>query len=537
MDMLQVTGVNDNMGAAREAEQQGQWDDATAQYQRGLDDARAAHQHERVMKFLIALGRVAFERGEYDSANQHFLECLVLARAHNDDSQSAAALNAMAVVAQFRGELDVAEPLYAQAEQIARSMGNDRLGAMISQNLGTMANVRGDMPTALLRYQAALEGFQKLQDDRASAWVLNNMGMLHLDVGELAEADLCFAASFKLAQRQGDHATMGKIENNRAELNIKRQNYEAAREHCDRAFQTFSRLGSHTGLGEVHKNYGVLHRETGRLQVAHVQLALALELARRCDDPLLEAETESERARVFLAERQSKHALVSLNQAYKIFCDLDARREILDLRRRLDRLEAPYMQAIELWAESEPELTPMRQTVRGRRVTEFALALAAAAGFDDVASLRVAAYLLDMGNSVLPAEMLKRRGQLSEEERALLRQHVAIAEKTLRDVGFGPEVLKIVRCHHERWDGSGYPNGVTGEDIPLGARIVSIADRFDALLSERGPRGPMDAPTALMILRAESGKAFDPALLARFFDLEMVRAMAFPDAASLQIAS
>jgi putative nucleotidyltransferase with HDIG domain len=536
--MLKVTDV---AGTAREAEQKGDWDYAFAQYVRALEDARAAKQNDKVMKILLATGRVCFERGEYDMANQRFLECLVLARAESDTRQSAAALNAMAVVAQFRGELEVAEPLYAQAEQIARTLGDERLCGMIAQNLGTLANVRGDMPTALLRYQNALTSFQKLNDDRASAWVLNNMGMLHLDVGELQEAELCFTSAHALAERQGDYATTGKVDTNRAELFIKRQNYEMAREYCDRAFQTFSRLGSHTGLGEVHKCYGVLHRDTGRLQVAHVQFALALELARRCDNPLLEAETESERARVFLAEREHKQALVSLNNSYKIFCDLEARREILDLRRRLDKLEEPYMQAIELWAESEtPELGPQRQKLRGRRVSEFAIPLAKAVGFEDITTLRVAAYLLDLGNAAIPAAILERPGPLSADERMVVRQHAGIGEKMLRDVGFAEEVVNVVRWHHERWDGEGYPDGLAGADIPLGARIVSIADYFDALMSERSFRTALDPASALVTIRAEMGKAFDPALVNTFFTLEVVRSLAFGEAlpsSTLEIAS
>jgi HD-GYP domain-containing protein (c-di-GMP phosphodiesterase class II) len=537
--MLQVTDV---VGTAREAEQNGDWDHAFAQYTRALDEARAAKQNDKVMKILLATGRVCFERGEYDTANQRFLECLVLARTEQDARQSAAALNAMAVVAQFRGELEVAEPLYAQAEQIARTLGDDKLCGMIAQNLGTLANIRGDMPTALLRYQNALACFQKLNDNRASAWVLNNMGMLHIDVGELQEAELCFTSAYLLAERQGDHATTGKIDTNRAELHIKRQNYEQAREYCDRAFQTFSRLGSHTGLGEVHKCYGVLHRDTGRLQVAHVQLALALELARRCDNPLLEAETESERARVYLAEREHKLALVSLNRAYKLFCDLEARREILDLRRRLDRLEEPYMQAIELWSQSEaPELGPQRQKLRGRRVSEFAIPLAEAVGYEDITTLRVAAYLLDLGNAAIPQSILERPGPLTADERMVVRQHAGIGETMLRDVGFAEAVVNVVRWHHERWDGAGYPDGLAGADIPLGARIVSIADYFDALMSERSFRNALDPAAALVTLRNEMGKAFDPTLLITFFNLEVVRSLAFGDQVaaptSLEIAS
>src|SRR6185503_14887737 len=219
---------------------------------------------------------------------------------------------------------------------------------MIEQNLGTIANVRGDLATALLRYQSALNRFRELKNEKSSASVLNNMGMLHVDIGEYSAAELCFNAAAQLAERIGNDNIRAKVEVNRAELFLKRQQYEHARECCERAFKLFSQSGSESGLGEAHKFYGVLYRETGKPQVAHVQLGLALKLAKSCENPLLEAECESERARLFLDQKQAAQALHSLNRAHRIFCELDARREILDLRRRLDRLESTYMQAVEL---------------------------------------------------------------------------------------------------------------------------------------------------------------------------------------------
>jgi tetratricopeptide (TPR) repeat protein len=78
--MLQANGANENLTAARSAEQQGEWDVAMSEYLRGLEEARAAGNHAKVVKILLALGRVHFERGEYDTANQRFLECLALTR-------------------------------------------------------------------------------------------------------------------------------------------------------------------------------------------------------------------------------------------------------------------------------------------------------------------------------------------------------------------------------------------------------------------------------------------------------------------------
>lgn len=521
--MTSPGGTQQIMEAARAAEQSERWDDAVRLYQSGLDAARAEDDEKRAADILVALGRVCFERGAYELANQHFVDSLVTARRAGELQQVATALNAMAVVAQFRGELDVAEPLYAQAESVARRVGDDRLGAVVSQNLGTLANIRGDLPTAIMRYHAALQKFKALGNLRSASLVLNNMGMLHVDVGEYAEAELCFNAAYSLAEPAGDHVTLGKIETNRAELYIRKQNYEQARECCDRAFRTFSELASHSGLGEVHKFYGILHRETGRLNVAHVQFSLALELARRCDNPLLLAETESERARAFVTEGRHKQAIAALNRAYRIFCELDARREILDLRRRLDRLEEPFLNAIQLWVDTEPAMQSFRPLVRGRRVAEYACALADAVGYGDTNELRIACYLLDVGTSMLPPDLVAKPDPLTPDERTLVRAHPVHGDSILADLEFPEPVRRIVRHHHERWDGNGYPDGLAGENIPLGARIVAIADQYDALTTERSYRTALGPSVAIAVMRPESGHAFDPDLFSAFLGLRPVR--------------
>ena len=521
--MNRFSCVDDYLVAGKAAEREAHWDEALLQYRRGLEEARACHDAEGAMDMLMALGRVNYERGEYEDANNNFLECLVTARENRNLKRAAAALNGMAVVAQLRGELEVAEPLYAQAEVLARRMGDIKLTGKIAQNLGTLANTRGDMQTALLRYQTALESFRNTRDDGAAAWVLNNMGMLHTDVGEYPEAELCFNAAYSLARRQGDHATLGKIETNRAELYLTRQNYEAARDACDRAFATFGQLASHIGLGEVHKAYGVLQRETGKLHVAHVQFALALELARRCDNPLLQAETESEIAKTYIAESKFKQAVGALNRAYRIFCELDARREILDLRRRLDRIEEPYMSALQLWVQSDAALRSHRPTIRGRRVAEFACALGAALEYQNLSELRIASYLLEVGAAAIGFSLLE-KPELTEEERRIVREHPVRADSVLEALDFPVGIRAIVRHHHERFDGAGYPDGLTATDIPLGARIVALADQYDALTTARPNRPPLSAAVAAAIIRQDAGRAFDPELIPVFFTLDQVRA-------------
>jgi response regulator RpfG family c-di-GMP phosphodiesterase len=377
--------------------------------------------------------------------------------------------------------------------------------------------VRGDLSTALIRYQSALERFRELQNERMSAGVLHNMGMLHVDIAEYAAAEMCFNSAYTLAEHLGDLATCARVDVNRAELYIKKQNYERARECCERSFKAFSKLGSERGLAEVHKMYGMLYRETGKPQVAQVQLNLALKLARSCDVPLLEAETQSERARLFINQRRVNEALNALNRAHKLFQELDARREILDLRRRLERLETTYLEAIELWAQDAPSVTaPLIGRIRGRRVADLATQLGAAVGFEDLNVLRIGSYLHDVGNQAVPPAVLEKKGPLNSEELEHIKMHTLYGDLLVKELDFAPEIRPMVRNHHEHWDGTGYPDRLEGDGIPLSARILTIADVYDALTTKRSYRDAFSSEQALEIMATESGKLFDPTLFLTF---------------------
>ncbi len=119
----------------------------------------------------------------------------------------------------------------------------------------------------------------------------------------------------------------------------------------------------------------------------------------------------------------------------------------------------------------------------------------------------------------MPAEVLNKPGKLTEDEWALVRQHPAAGEQLLADVQFPWDVAPMVRSHHERWDGHGYPDGLTGERIPLPARILCIADVYDALTTQRSYKRAFTQIEAIEIMRREVGRQFDPALFARFEEL------------------
>jgi putative nucleotidyltransferase with HDIG domain len=152
-----------------------------------------------------------------------------------------------------------------------------------------------------------------------------------------------------------------------------------------------------------------------------------------------------------------------------------------------------------------------------RRVAIYSSAVAKRLGLprDQVARIRRAAALHDIGKVETPAAIVNKPGPLSEAEFAVVRRHAVVG--ALMVAGLGDEELAaIVRHHHERLDGGGYPDGLAGEEIPLGARIVAVADTFDALASTRPYRPAKRHREAIALLDAEAGAQLDPEVVGAF---------------------
>jgi two-component system cell cycle response regulator len=151
-------------------------------------------------------------------------------------------------------------------------------------------------------------------------------------------------------------------------------------------------------------------------------------------------------------------------------------------------------------------------------VAELAAALARELGLDDVlaAVVREAAELHDVGKLAYPESLLGKPDDLDDEEWRFIRRHPLVGERMLLSVPDLRPVAPLVRASHERWDGGGYPDGLVGEAIPLGARIVAVCDAFDAMVSGRPYQRPRDVDAALLELERCAGSQFDPAVVAAF---------------------
>lgn len=155
------------------------------------------------------------------------------------------------------------------------------------------------------------------------------------------------------------------------------------------------------------------------------------------------------------------------------------------------------------------------------RVRVYALGLARKLGVTDaeMEAIRIAALLHDIGKIGIPESILCKPGKLTHAEFEIMKLHVDIGVAILEQVQFPWPVVPVVRSHHERWDGLGYPDGLRGDDIPIGGRIISLVDVYDALTSNRPYRRAIPRENAIQILRQGSGTQFDPTAVELFVEL------------------
>ncbi len=298
-----------------------------------------------------------------------------------------------------------------------------------------------------------------------------------------------------------------------------------------RGFRTNPGVRATLRLGEGHAGQAVLTRHTARIP----------NLAEAPDAPVRQALLAGEMfvsycAVPLIAKAQIKgvlelfhRRLLAPDQEWLDFLEaladqaaiaIDNATLFSDLQRSNINLSLSYDTTLEGWVRAL-DLRDRETEGHTRRVTELTLRLSFALMIpeDTLTHIRRGALLHDIGKMAVPDRILHKPGPLTPEEREIMNRHPVYAYELLAGIPYLQPALDIPYCHHEKWDGSGYPRGLRGEQIPLAARIFGVVDVWDALRSNRSYEPAWAAEDAMTYIRDQAGAHFDPRVVAVFLDL------------------
>jgi len=377
------------------------------------------------------------------------------------------------------------------------------LCARVEQNLGILANIQGDFHEALGRYERSLEAYRAADDEHGCAIAYHNLGMASTSGGRFDDAERYFQKSLEIAQRTGDTHLKGLCLVNHAKVLIAQGQPDQACDNAQAALSVFDQLGVERAKAGAYLVLGIVNREAGRFALGESQFQAAIELAVRSGSALNEADASRELALLYQATGRNQDALRLLHAAHRLFGRLDARRDLVHVDSKVAELEAAYREVVREWGQSI-ESSDTYTFGHCARVAHYSGAIARALGMDEEAqtAVRLGAYLHDLGKVRVPHEILRKPGPLTEEEFAELKRHTVWGIELLAGVEFPWDLKPIIRWHHERYDGTGYPDGLRGDEIPLSAQVVGIADVYDALTTERPYAPAMSRREALATIAA-----------------------------------
>jgi len=462
-----------------------------------------AERHNKWAVQAEALRRLAVlhhHRNEREAAHAAAHRSFEVASAAGDDVLGGEALNVVGGFELESGDLLAAAMAFQRA--LALGGSSPELSARLEQNLGIVANVRGDLDAALEHYQRSLQAYQAARNEPGCAIAFHNLGMISADRSRWDDADHYFEQSLAIARATGDLRLQGLCFLNHAEVHVAKQRFEQAMSGAESALAMFDQLGTLLDKADAYRVIGTVYRETGRPALAEARLKAAIELSSRTGSVLSEAEASRELALLYQVMGRNQEALVLLNTAYRLFHRIDARVELGDVSGRRARLEETYLALVRDWGQSI-ESSDSYTFGHCERVAEYAVQVAAMLGLDDHerTTIRVGAYLHDVGKIRVPHEILNKPGRLTPEEFDVIKMHPIWGIELLAAIEFPWDIRPIIRWHHEKQDGTGYPDRLRGDEIPVAAQIIGIVDVYDALTTTRSYRPAMTHEQALAEMR------------------------------------
>ncbi len=472
------------------------------------------------LRHLTSLGAVLHSLGELETAAEHYSEALSLAHRTQDTAGEARALNNLALIEQQLEHYPQSLVLFEQTLERREAVGDDIGSCRTHINIIGLYLSWLEQPSLQNFEQMLTQALEHTGVAQQLAFKLDNAflcGMcacysarVHVFAQDYPEATRQVELAFKFAQTlesadftANAQEASGLLEQAQGRFDLALEAYAQALEGFQNLKQQDQEIGLHTRLSK-------LYRLTGRFDLAleHTEAAHLLVVQVR-------SEAAQKHMEVLTTRRQLEEA--------RLRGELDRLRgEELEklVGERTAQLEAAQQEMLERLAVA----AEFRDTDTGehtKRVGERAALVARVLGWDTqtVEILRNAARLHDLGKIAVPDTILHKPGKLTLKEFEMIKSHTRVGAKMLEHTTSRLLQMAGVIClsHHEKWDGSGYPQGLAGEDIPLEGRIVAVVDVLDALTSPRPYKRAWTLEEALAEIRTQSGQHFDPQVVAALF--------------------
>jgi putative nucleotidyltransferase with HDIG domain len=486
----------DLLSEAKERERAACIPEAIGCYEAAIAEAERRAESGALCEALRRLAVLRYHRDSPDDARALCERSYAVAREAGNNFLAAEALNTLGALDLKTGALSDARWHLGRALELGGEVGE--LRARAEQNLGVLASIQGNVAEALAHYERSLRAYRETGNEHGCGIAYGNLGIVTTHGGDYDVADSYFQQCYEIAERVGDAHLQGSCLVGHAAVHIARQRYDQARHNAESALAIFDQLGVQSAKAEAYRLIGMVYRETGRPALAESRLRSAVELAAKTGIVQGEADATRELALLHQSMGRNQEALTALNTAHRLYRRLDARVDLVNVESKVAALENTYLAVVRDWGQSI-ESADSYTHGHCERVAQNAVAVAKALGLDDheQKTIRLGAYLHDVGKVKVPHEILNKPGALTRDEFEVIQMHPVWGIELLANVEFPWDIKPIIRWHHEKYSGAGYPDRLRGDEIPLSAQVVGIVDVYDALTTTRAYRPALTHETAL----------------------------------------
>lgn len=499
----------------------GRYSEAVREYQHLLEYCQDQDRKSQRVEVFLEIGQLLAKIGELEKALGYIHRALTGFRKLENQMGKCRSLRNLGVIYFEMGEFDEAEGAFEEAIEIARQEGLQTLYADLYNNFGTIKNVRGNWKAALEAYTIAQGVYEREGEVRKSAYTLNNIGVTLMEQERPGNARGYFVSALEVAERIKDDSLRLILNINLADLSLRLDDPDSAEKYCRNASEYLRTNNLKNGqLAETGKLFGKIEAARENNEKALEFFDEALALAEDLKLQFVHAEILFEKGNLFLRTENHMEALQTLEEAFALFNQFKAAGKLKKTEGLITSTEDLYLKVFEAMAYEVDQKDPYTKG-HSDRVASLALHLARYLGMSDheIKSIVAGALLHDIGKLNVSNEILNKAGKLTSDEFDEIKKHPDNGVQILSGINLPWDIEPMIRHHHEKFDGTGYPSGLAGDLIPPGARVICLADVFDALTSDRPYRSAFSSEKTLYIMKEEMQTSFDPEMLEKFEEM------------------